>query len=89
MRQHGHHPWPQYLGGPANQRLVDLPRTLHETYHSGLDKILPRQRGTSYYENLSQRTQMLRDLGDYTRAFDAKHGTKLYDAMIQNGFPLP
>jgi len=32
---------------------------------------------------------MQRDLADYTKAFDAKHGTQLYDSMIRNGFPGP
>jgi hypothetical protein len=30
---------------------------------------------------------MPRDLADYTRAFDAKHGTQLYESMLRNGFP--
>jgi len=32
---------------------------------------------------------MLRKLADYTRAFDKKYGTQLYDAMLKNGFPGP
>ena len=86
-----HHAWPKYLGGEIAQDLVPLPKSLHDAYHSGLDKILPRQWGTAYYENLAPaaRDQVLRDLGDYTKAFDAKYGTRLYDAMLHNGFPLP
>jgi hypothetical protein len=30
---------------------------------------------------------MQRDLADYTKAFDTKYGTELYDSMIRNGFP--
>jgi hypothetical protein len=64
---------------------------VHDAYHSGLDKIFPRQRGTAYYENLgpAARQQMQRDLADYTKAFDSKNGTQLYDSMIRNGFPGP
>lgn len=88
---HAHHAWPKYLGGPKAQDLQQLPKSVHDAYHSGLDKILPRQRGTAYYENLSPaaRQQMQRDLADYTKAFDAKNGTQLYDSMIRNGFPGP
>jgi hypothetical protein len=86
---HGHHAWPKYLGGPAKQDLARLPKSVHDAFHSGLDKILPRQRGTAYYEGLSPaaRQQLQRDLADYTRAFDAKYGTQLYESMIRNGFP--
>jgi len=43
------------------------------------------------YKNLSSeaRKQVFRDLADYTKAFDAKHGTKIYDALLRNGFPAP
>jgi RHS repeat-associated protein len=86
-----HHTWPKYLGGAAEQDLVPLSKSLHDAFHSGLDKILPRQWGSAYYEGLSQaaRQQVLGDLAAYTKAFDAKNGTQLYDAMIRNGFPGP
>jgi hypothetical protein len=88
---HGHHPWPKYLGGPAKQDLANLSEPLHKSYHSGLDRILPRQRGTAYYDNLSPQAkqQLIRDLAAYTKAFDAKYGTRLYDSMVRNGFPDP
>lgn len=62
---------------------------MHDAFHSGLDKILPRQAGTAYYEALSPaaRTQALQDLAAYTKAFDAKNGTNLYEAMVREGFP--
>ncbi len=87
----GHHPWPKYLGGPAKQDLAKLSEPLHKAYHSGLDKILPRQRGTAYYDNLSPQAkqQLIRDLAAYTKAFDAKYGTRLYDSLVHNGFPAP
>jgi hypothetical protein len=86
---HLHHAWPKYLGGPAKQALERLPKTVHNAYHSGLDKILPRQWGAKYYDNLSAvaRKQMERDLADYTKAFDAKYGTNLWQSMLDNGFP--
>ena len=86
-----HHAWPKYLGGAAKQSLVRLSKSLHDAFHSGLDKISPRQWGTKYYEALgpAAREQMLRDLGDYTKQFDSKYGTELYNAMVRNGFPGP
>ena len=27
------------------------------------------------------------DIGDATKGFDARYGTKLYEAMLKNGFP--
>jgi hypothetical protein len=86
-----HHPWPMYLGGAAKQDLVPLTKALHDAFHGGLDKILPRQWGTLYYEKLGPeaKQEVLRDLAAYTKAFDAKYGTKLYDALLSNGFPGP
>jgi hypothetical protein len=86
-----HHAWPKYLGGAAKQDLAPLSKSLHDAFHSGLDKILPRQWGSAYYESLgpAARQQVLQDLGAYTKAFDAKYGTQLYDALLRNGFPGP
>jgi hypothetical protein len=88
---HGHHPWPMYLGGPVKQDLVPLPISLHYAFHSGLDKVLPRRMRTAYYESLgpTERQQALQALAAYTKNFDAEHGTKLYDALLKNGFPTP
>lgn len=86
-----HHAWPMYLGGPVKQNLVPLAKEMHDAFHSGLDKVLPRQWGSAYYQSLgpAARQQMLQDLGAYVRAFDAKHQTELYKAMVDNGFPVP
>ncbi|MGH8018120.1 MAG: hypothetical protein ACREIA_07490, partial [Opitutaceae bacterium] len=83
-----HHPYPKYLGGNHQQILEPLPKKLHDAFHSGLDKVLPRQKGTAYYEGLSPqaRSQAMRDLADYTKAFDTKHGTNLYEGMLREGF---
>ena len=85
-----HHPWPQYLGGKFQQILEALPKSLHDAYHSGLDKILPRAWGSEYYNSLSgaAKTKMLQDLKDYTEGFDKANGTSLLDAMRREGFPL-
>jgi hypothetical protein len=49
------------------------------------------ENGTAYYESrgLTERQQALQYLAAYTKNFDAEHGTKLYDALLKNGFPAP
>jgi hypothetical protein len=88
---HQHHPWPMYLGGAVKQELVSLPKSLHIEFHRGLDKRLPKQRGKAYYasQGPAERQQALEQLAVYIKEFDAKHGTKLYDALLRNGFPVP
>ena len=86
-----HHPWPKYLGGANQQACERLPRDLHNSFHSGLDKILPRQLGTNYYKGLSydELQQMYLDFEAYSKAFDITYGTSLWDAAMREGFPLP
>src|SRR5437773_9936152 len=86
-----HHSWPKYLGGAEKQDLVPLEKWVHDAYHSGLDKYLPRKRGTEYYEGLkgAERQDALQKLADYTKAFDDVYGTKIYPGMIEEGFRLP
>ena len=88
---HLHHPWPMYLGGAVKQDLVLLPKSLHDEFHKGLDERLPKWRGTAYYESLgpTKRQEALQYLAVYTKNFDAEHGTKLYDALLKNGFSAP
>ena len=86
---HLHHPYPMYLGGNEQQILEPLPKSLHDAYHKGLDQIYPRKATKTFYDNMTsdRRRQMLRDLGTYTKDFDAKNGTNLFDAMVREGFP--
>lgn len=86
-----HHPWPKYLGGAVKQEMVSLPKSLHREFHRRLDKDLPRWQGTVFYESLSpvERQKALQILAAHTKKFDADYGTKLYDALLKNGFPEP
>lgn len=86
-----HHAWPKYLGGLVKQDLVPLPKSLHHAFHRALDASLPRWRGKAYYESMgpAERQQALQALATCTKKFDAAHGTKLYDALLKNGFPAP
>jgi hypothetical protein len=86
---HFHHPYPMYLGGHEKQILEPLPKSLHDAYHRGLDAFLPRRKSKAFYDNLSPvaRGLMLRKLGEYTKSFDAKNGTNLFDAMAREAFP--
>lgn len=88
---HLHHAWSKYLGGAVKQELVSLPKSLHYAFHKGLDAYVPKWRGTAYYESLgpTERQQALQALAEYTKKFDADHGTKLYDALLKNGFSVP
>jgi hypothetical protein len=85
-----HHSWPKYLGGASKQDLVSIPKSLHDTYHKGLDDVLPRWKGKRHYDKISgaERTEMLNKLRKYTQNFDKKHGTRLWNAMVENGFPI-
>ena len=82
-----HHAWPQYLGGLAKQSLQKLSKELHDLYHSGLDKVLPRQikgGATAYYASLSgaEQSRNFQKLMEYTKAFDAAHGTGHWRAIV-------
>jgi hypothetical protein len=82
-----HHAIPQYLGGAAKQELVPLSKSLHQAYHLDLDQTLPRRAGAAFYRALGPeaRAQMLQDLAAHAKDFDARFGTKLYEAMVRNG----
>jgi hypothetical protein len=87
----GHHPWSKYLQGPAKQALEKLPANLHNEYHGGLDKLLPRQYGSKYYQQLSpaQQAANFEKLRKYTQAFDQQHGTNLWEAIKRTAAALP
>jgi hypothetical protein len=87
---HFHHSYPQYLGGKFQQLLEPLPKAVHDAFHSGLDKILPRQiRGgaTAYYASLPKAEQAanMAKLEAYIKAFDARYGTHLLEAAKREG----
>lgn len=86
---HQHHPWPKYLGGDPTQELEGLPKSLHQLYHSKLDRVLPRQRGGEFYEGLTERekAKVRDDFKAFTQAFDKANGTRLWEAALKNGFP--
>ena len=78
----GHHPWPQYLGGPANQPLEWLPGPVHNAYHGGLDAWLPRQWGCVLHKLTPlEQAQNFELFRTYTQAFDSQYGTSLWDAV--------
>jgi len=85
-----HHPWPKYLGGDEDQELVELPKSLHIEYHKGVQSFARHNVGTSYYDNLGPeaKTELFRELTNFTKQFDSDHGTDLYLRMLRNGFPV-
>jgi RHS repeat-associated protein len=85
-----HHPYPQYLGGRFQQLLEPLPKALHDTYHSGLDKVLPRQikgGATEFYSSLSaaEKAANLKKFETYTKEFDRLNGTNLWEGAVREG----
>jgi hypothetical protein len=56
-----------------------------------LDQTVPKWLGKAYYESLdpTKKQQAFQALVTQTKKFDAEHGTKLYDALLKNGFPAP
>ncbi len=50
-----------------------------------------RSRGTSYFSALpaEERSSLFDEIANLTKAFDAEHGTDIYNAMIKAGFPGP
>lgn len=85
------HSWPKYLGGPANQKLQALPTDLHRAYHSGLDKIAPRWKSGAYFRGLSPERQarLFDQFRVYTEAFDAKHGTSIWQGVMDAAAATP
>jgi hypothetical protein len=83
-----HHPFPMYLGGHFQQILEPLPKSIHDAYHKALDTYLPRGASKAFYDSMppDDRSLMLQKLGAYTKAFDVKNGTNLFDAMTREGF---
>ncbi|MGA8515526.1 MAG: RHS repeat-associated core domain-containing protein, partial [Burkholderiaceae bacterium] len=83
-----HHAWPKYLGGAEAQDLVELPKTLHQAYHAGLDKIAPRWEGAAGFNALSvnEQAQRLLNFQTYTQWFDKAFGTNVMGAAQRAGF---
>jgi hypothetical protein len=63
-----------------------LPKSVHDAYHAGLDKVLPRQLlggAVEHYRTLSpqQQAESFEKLMNYTIEFDKKYGTQLWEAL--------
>jgi RHS repeat-associated protein len=78
-----HHPWPKYLSELEDQTLVALPKDVHDAYHAGLDKVLPRKWTTEFYRFVSPEEQAanFEKFRQYTERFDAQYGTQLWEAV--------
>jgi hypothetical protein len=85
-----HHAWPKYLGGLEKQILTKLPQNLHVRYHRALDTMAKRTLGKRHFEDLSpqERRALFRAIGEFSKLFDGKYGTHIYQDMIRNGFPV-
>lgn len=87
----GHHSWPKFLGGPSEQDLARLHRSLHVDFHVDLEAALkqagfPRVGGrgggtadwAEYFRlNPGKQDEAIEILQRVTRDFDKKNGTKI------------
>ena len=89
IQTQAHHPYPKYLGGAEKQDLIDMPVGLHKEYHRGLDAIANRRLGKTFFDNMpaGEKADLLAKVAEYTKRFDAQHGTTLYQSMLKEGFP--
>jgi hypothetical protein len=83
-----------YLGGKVQQLLQPLPKELHDAYHSGLDKVLPRQikgGATEFYDSLSaaEKAANMKKFETYTKEFDRANGTNLWEAAAREASMVP
>jgi len=80
-----HHAWPKYLGGPKKGPLIPVDERLHQLFHAGLDKILPRSLGAEYFAHLSEAEKIknINMLKNYARDFDIDYHTRIYDTLMK------
>jgi hypothetical protein len=80
-----HHAWPKYLGGPEAGPLIGLDEQLHQLFHAGLDKLLPRNKGTAYYAAFSdaEKLKNIKILKDYARSFDIDYKSRIYETLMK------
>ncbi len=85
VKSNEQHAWPKYLGGPEDGPLISFDEQLHTAYHSGLDKLLRRGKGTEYFASLSkaEQAQNLRTLVQYTKDFDMDYGTRISEVLAK------
>lgn len=88
---HGHHSWPKFMGGPTEQELTRLYKSLHVDFHSELATALkeagfPRIGGKGgsiedwaryYSENAGKADEAIEILRRTTRDFDRRNGTNI------------
>jgi RHS repeat-associated protein len=86
-----HHSFPKYLGGAFKQEFVHMTTSMHKAFHKGLDNyqggVLSRRLRKDHFDKLSseESAKVMKAFVAYTKEFDDKYGTKLYEAFIKNG----
>ena len=80
------HAWPVDLGGPKDQKVLDVDIFLYRQYRDELDELLARQWGTEEWEKkLKQeaaRRAMFETLKTHAREFDQRHRKELDGTSI-------
>jgi hypothetical protein len=88
---HGHHSWPKFMGGPSQQKLARLYKSLHVDFHGELaaafkEAGFPRIGGIGgstedwgrfFSENSEKAEEAIAILRRVTRDFDKRNGTKI------------
>lgn len=80
------HAWPVDLGGPKDQKLLDVNIFLYRQYRDELDELLSRQWGTEEWEKILKqevaRRALFETLKTHARDFDQRHRKELDGTSI-------
>ena len=80
------HAWPVDLGGPKDQKVLDVNTFLYGQYRDELDELLARQWGTEGWEKIlkqeAARRTMFETLKTHARDFDQRHRKELDGTSI-------
>jgi hypothetical protein len=80
-----HHPFPQYLGGAADQTLKKIPKKLHYQFHSSLDKWkngkYARAKTAAAFKGVDK-AEVIRDLTEFYKTADNGAYLKYLDDFL-------
>ena len=80
------HAWPVELGGPKDQKILDVTAELYRQYRDELDARLARQWGTKEWEKIlkqeAARRALFETLKTHARDFDQRHRKELDGTSI-------
>ena len=96
MRRHGHHVWPNFLGGAAKGAKEMIDDNLHRAFHERLKDDLVEEFGLDraaknwssgvwdkFLQKGNNRNRMVGVLWDTTSEFDAEFGTSMLSSLME------